>query len=56
VQVVDANTIHITTKKAGKTLSDQIRTASPDGKMMTLSITCRSPKSDRQNNVDFSIT
>jgi len=39
VQVVDANTIHITTKKAGKTLSDQIRTASPDGKMMTLSIT-----------------
>ena len=39
VQVVDANTIHITTKKAGKPVSDQIRTASPDGKMMTLSIT-----------------
>src|ERR1035437_29929 len=39
VQVVDANTIHITTKKAGKTVSDQIRTVLPDGKTMTLSIT-----------------
>ena len=39
VQAVDANTIHITTKKAGKTVSDQIRTVSPDRKTMTLSIT-----------------
>jgi hypothetical protein len=39
VQVVDANSIHITTKKAGKTVSDQTRTASPDGKMMTIAIT-----------------
>ena len=39
VQVVDANSIHITTKKAGKTVSEQTRTASPDGKMMTLAIT-----------------
>ena len=39
VQVADANSIHITTKKAGKTVSEQTRTASPDGKMMTLAIT-----------------
>ena len=39
VQVVDANTVHIITKKAGKMVSDQVRTASPDGKMMTIAIT-----------------
>jgi hypothetical protein len=39
VQVVDASTVHLTTKKAGKTMSETIRKASPDGKTMTVSIT-----------------
>jgi hypothetical protein len=39
VEVVDANTVHMTTKKAGKTMSDQIRKVSADGKTMTISIT-----------------
>jgi hypothetical protein len=39
VQVVDANTVHMTTKKAGKTMSDQVRKVSSDGKMMTVSVT-----------------
>lgn len=39
VEVVDANTVQMTTKKAGKTMSDQIRKVSPDGKTMTISMT-----------------
>ncbi len=39
VQVVDANTIHVTAKKAGKTEFDQTRSASADGKMLTVSST-----------------
>lgn len=39
VTVVDANTIHLITKKAGKTMQDQTRAASADGKTMTLSMT-----------------
>ena len=39
VQVVDANTIHVTGKKAGKPEFEQTRTASPDGKMLTVSST-----------------
>ena len=37
VQVTDANTIHVTTKKAGKPVSDSTRTASPDAKTLTVS-------------------
>ena len=37
VQVTDANTIHVTGKKAGKPEFEQTRTASQDGKMLTLS-------------------
>jgi hypothetical protein len=39
VEVVDGNTVHLTTKKAGKTMSDQIRQVSADGKTMTISMT-----------------
>jgi hypothetical protein len=39
VQVVDANTVHLTTKKAGRTMSDQMRKVSLDGKMMKASAT-----------------
>lgn len=39
VTVVDPNTLHLITKKSGKTLSDQTRTVSADGKVMTISIT-----------------
>jgi hypothetical protein len=39
VQVVDANTIHLTGKKAGKTEFEATRTASQDGKMLTISRT-----------------
>jgi len=39
VQVVDANTIHLTAKKAGKTEFETTRTASQDGKMLTVSNT-----------------
>ena len=39
VEVVDANTVHMTTKKAGKTMGDQIRKVSADGKTMTISVT-----------------
>jgi hypothetical protein len=39
VEVVDASTVHMTTKKAGKTMGDQIRKASADGKTMTISVT-----------------
>ncbi|MFI5115674.1 MAG: hypothetical protein ACHP8B_03140 [Terriglobales bacterium] len=39
VQVVDANTIHATGKKAGKPTFGQTRTASTDGKMLTVSST-----------------
>jgi hypothetical protein len=39
VQVVDANTIHVTGKKAGKPEVEQTRTASEDGKMLTVSST-----------------
>jgi hypothetical protein len=39
VEVVDANTVHMTIKKAGKTMSDQIRKVSADGKTMTISLT-----------------
>ncbi len=39
VQVVDANTIHLTGKKAGKTEFEATRTASQDGKMLTASRT-----------------
>ena len=39
VQAVDANTIHVTAKKAGKAEFEQTRTASPDGKMLTVSST-----------------
>jgi len=39
VQVVDANTLHVTGKKAGKPAFEQTRTASPDGKMMTIAST-----------------
>jgi len=39
VQVVDANTIHATAKKAGKSEFDQTRTASADGKTLTVSST-----------------
>ena len=39
VQVADANTIHVTGKKAGKTEFEQTRTVSPDGKMLTVSST-----------------
>jgi len=36
VQVVDANSIHAVTKKAGKPTSDSTRTLSADGKMLTV--------------------
>jgi hypothetical protein len=39
VQVIDANTIHLTGKKAGKTEFEATRTASQDGKMLTASRT-----------------
>src|ERR1700687_1159859 len=39
VQVVDANTIHVTGKKAGKTAFEATRTASQDGEMLTVSRT-----------------
>jgi hypothetical protein len=39
VQVVDGNTVNMTTKKAGKTMADQVRKVSADGKMMTISVT-----------------
>ena len=39
VQVVDANTIHLTGKKAGKTEFEATRTASQDGKTLTISRT-----------------
>jgi hypothetical protein len=39
VQVVDANTLHATGKKAGKPAFEQTRTASTDGKMLTVSST-----------------
>jgi len=39
VQVVDANTVHFTAKKAGKPAFETVRTASTDGKNMTMSNT-----------------
>jgi hypothetical protein len=39
VQVVDANTIHLTAKKADKTEFETTRTASQDGKMLTITNT-----------------
>jgi hypothetical protein len=39
VQVVDANTLHVTGKKAGKPEFDQTRTASADGNTLTVSST-----------------
>jgi hypothetical protein len=39
VEVVDANTIHLTGKKAGKIEFEATRTASQDGKMLTASRT-----------------
>src|SRR5712664_1700641 len=39
VQVVDANTIHLTAKKAGKTEFETTRTASQDGKVLTVATT-----------------
>lgn len=39
MEVVDASTVHMTTKKAGKTMSESTRKVSPDGKMLTVSIT-----------------
>src|SRR5258708_15493571 len=39
VQVVDANTIHLTAKKASKTEIETTRTASQDGKMLTAATT-----------------
>jgi hypothetical protein len=39
VQVVDANSIHLTGKKAGKTEFEATRTASQDGKSLTVSRT-----------------
>jgi len=39
VQIVDANTIHLTGKKAGKTEFEATRTASQDGKTLTASRT-----------------
>jgi len=39
VQVTDTSTIHVTGKKAGKTEFEQTRTASQDGKMLTISST-----------------
>ena len=39
VQAVDANTIHATAKKAGKTEFDQTRTVSDEGKTLTVSST-----------------
>jgi hypothetical protein len=36
VQVVDPNSIHVITKKAGKPTSDSTRTVSADGKMLTV--------------------
>jgi hypothetical protein len=39
VQVVDANTLHVTGKKAGKPMFEQTRTASADGNTLTVSST-----------------
>jgi hypothetical protein len=39
VQVTDANTVHVITKKAGKTTADSTRSVSADGKSMTISMT-----------------
>ncbi len=39
VQVVDANTVHLTAKKASKTEFETTRTASQDGKMLTVATT-----------------
>jgi hypothetical protein len=38
-QVVDANTVHLTAKKAGKTEFETTRTASQDGKVLTVATT-----------------
>jgi hypothetical protein len=43
VHVVDDNTIHVTGKKAGKTEFELTRTASQDGKMLTVSSTTIPP-------------
>ena len=39
VQVADANTVHFTGKKAGKTEFEQVRNVSADGKTLTVSVT-----------------
>jgi len=39
VQAVDANSIHVVTKKGGKPTSDVTRTASADGKTLTIAST-----------------
>ncbi len=39
VQVVDANTVHFTGKKAGKPEFEQVRTVSSDGNTLTVSVT-----------------
>jgi hypothetical protein len=39
VTVIDANTMHLTTKKAGKMVTDSVRNVSADGKTMTISST-----------------
>lgn len=39
VQVVDPNTIHVVTKKGGKTFGDSTRSLSADGKSLTVSTT-----------------
>ncbi len=39
VQAVDANSIHVVTKKGGKPTGDVTRTASADGKMLTIAST-----------------
>ena len=56
VQVVDANTLHITAKKAGKPAFEQTRTASPDGKMMTIAMTNYPADGSQSYKVDIKLT
>lgn len=47
VKEVDAHTIQVVTKKNGKTALDQTRTASDDGKTLTVKNTAHPPESDQ---------
>jgi hypothetical protein len=52
VKEVDAHTIQIVTKKNGKTASEQTRTASEDGKALTVKTTSHPPDSDQTTTAE----